>query len=150
MDEFTSIAIWILVIYLAVNASIVWFSNSTTFVDAGWGIGGITSDDRFTESDLNSYNVNIFGTDCSQVSANDLVNTTACGISQIYNGGAKLINSFWNFLTAWSKLLDAIFTPLGTLGDLFKGILIPFLGLIEFVAILVVTLRIVGVIRGGS
>jgi len=150
MDEFTGIAVWILITYLAINAAVVWFDSSDTFQNAGISAGGFTTDTRFSETDLNSYNTNVFGADCSTVSASDLINTTACGISQIYNSGAKLINALWNFVTAWTHLLDVILTPLGSFGELFKGILIPFFALVEFIAILIVTLRIVGVIRGGS
>lgn len=149
MDEFTGIAVWILIIYLSINTAVVWFDSSTVIQNAGLSIG-VTADSSYSQSDLNSFNTNIFGADCSQVSASDLINTTACGISQIYNSGAKFVNSLWRFVTAWSSLLDAILSPLGSLGELFLSILIPFFALIEFIAIFIVTLRIVGVIRGGS
>lgn len=149
MDEFTGIAVWILIIYLSINAAIVWFDSSSVIQNAGLGVG-VTLDSSYSASDLNSFNTNLFGVDCSTVSAGDLVNTTACGISQIYNSGAKFVNSLWHFVTAWSSLLNAILSPLGSLGQLFLSILIPVFALIEFIAIFVVTLRIVGVIRGGS
>ena len=148
MDEFTSIAVWVLMTYLAINAAIIWFDSSTTFQTMGVTTG-INQDNSFTENDMNSIK-SLFGLDCSLVSPSDLINTTSCGLSQLYYGTTEFLGGFWNLLTAWTKLFDVIFTPLGEIGELLKNILIPFFSLVQLAAILFLLLRFVGVIRGGS
>jgi hypothetical protein len=148
MDEFTSIAIWLLIIYLSINTCIIWFSTSTTFSDNGLGISGLTADNSYGQADLNSTKLSFFGTDCSSASPTDLA-FAPCFLLQTTSMFSKIINSLWTFLTAWVNLLTVIFSPIPG-GNLFLGLLIPFFGLIEATAIFVILMRLAGIIRGGS
>lgn len=149
MDEWVGIAAWILIIFLSVNTAIVWFNSSTTLAGTPLVVGGVSANNSYTVSDLNSVNYNIFGVDCSTVTSSDFVNATACTLSQVQGSAFKFVGDLWNFLTAWATLLDQVLIGVPA-GDLFKAILIPFFGLIEFLAIFAITLQVAGIIRGGS
>jgi hypothetical protein len=149
MDEFTGIAIWVLAIFLAVNVTIVWFDSSVDMQNAGLGLG-IVPDTQYGLTDMNSTYTTIFGVSCNNITSNDVVNGTLCGVGQIWDSMIKLTQTLWGGATAWTNLLAIVLNPFGSLGVLLKSILIPFFTLIEFLAIFIILLRVVGVIRGGS
>jgi len=154
LEEFTSIAIWVLMAFLVVNTSVIWFSSSDTFTEnASLQIAGITPDSSFGATDINNSLTGFFGEDCSTASASDLA-YSSCLLSSInpLNPNSipgKMISGLWMLLTAWINLLTAILIGIPG-GDLFLAILIPFFGIIEFAALYVILAQIAGIIRGGS
>jgi hypothetical protein len=148
MDEFTSIAIWLLATFLLINTGIIWFAGQPGLPDGmNLNIGTNTS---FNEADLDSTKATFFGTDCTSVNPLDLA-YAPCFLIQTTSMFSKFINSLWTFLTAWTTLLEAVLTPIpGGIGILIKSILIPFFGIVEAAAIFVILMRIAGIIRGGS
>ena len=148
LEEFASISIWLLIIFLTVNTTIIWFGNSTTFSTNGLSVSGLNPDNSYGVDDINS-SKNYFGTtDCSTVSPTDLA-YAPCFLVQTTSMFYKITNSLWTFLTAWANLLNVILNPLPG-GSLFSGLLIFFFGLIEASAIFVILMQIAGIIRGGS
>jgi hypothetical protein len=152
MDEFTSIAIWLLATFLLINVSIIWFAGQPGLPD-GMNLN-LPTNNTFNESDLNQSKVTFFGLTCESVSATEL-QFAPCFIQQILISGTtiagKIVNALWTFLTAWVGLMDAVLTPIpGGIGVLLKNIFIPFFGLVEAAAIFVILMRIAGIIRGGS
>jgi hypothetical protein len=154
MDEFTGIAVWILMTFLAVNAAIIWFDSSNTFQNMNLDIG-VTQNDAFGQNDINSASNSYYQQDCSTATSNAvdyslcLIGSIGDTISTVTSLPGKIIGSLWTLLTAWASLLNAILLPVPG-GTLFIKILIPFFGLIEFVAIFIITMRVAGIIRGGS
>lgn len=147
LEEFTNIAIWLLIVFLCVNSTIIWLGTSTTFTTNSLDLG-LSANNSYGETDLATTKASFFGTDCSTVSPLDLA-YAPCFLIQTGNMFTKITNSLWTFLTAWSSLLTAILTPIPG-GSLFLGLLIPFFGLIETSAIFVILMQIAGIIRGGS
>jgi hypothetical protein len=147
MDEFTSIAIWLLATYLVVSGVTVWFMNQPTFINNNL-ITGTNQDSTYNEENMLSIR-NTFNLDsCSSVEANPLA-YGFCFLGQIVNLFTDLVGNLWNLLTGWMTLFNWILTPLPG-GSLFRDLLIPFFALIQFMAILVLSLRVGGIIRGGS
>ena len=150
MDEFTGIAVWVLMSFLVINAAIIWVGQDSFMQANSLGATGLTPSTMGTVADANSANsLTFFGTSCSSASANP-VTIVGCGLVNITNTLSKIGGYFWGMLTAWVGLLDAILGGLGSIGTLFKLILIPVFALIEMFAITVLVLRIAGIIRGGS
>jgi len=156
LEEFTSIAIWVLMAFLVVNISIIWFAESDTFSDnASLQISGLTPNDTFGVTDLNTAADAYYNDECSTATASD-PQYTGCIIQGLSNTigslvtlPGKILGSLWTLLTAWYYLLIAVLGGVPG-GSLFIAILVPFFGIIEFVAIFVITMQIAGIIRGGS
>ena len=152
MDEFTNIAIWLVIIYLSINASIFWFANSTTFVDNGLGLKGITEDKSFTLNENPVINFLGFQFDCSTASSNPF-SFVPCSLAEVSGNFNTLKDTIWNLLTAWSNLIGSIFpenTALGDLGEFIQNIVGPIFGGIALLGIFVILLRVAGIVRGGS
>jgi len=161
MEEFTSIAIWVLMAFLVINTSIIWFAQSDTFTEnASLQIAGLNPDDSFGVEDLNTLSGNIAqNEECVAASAVDpayslcLIGQFTGSIVQSASSAVTLLGKFmgsmWTFLTAWYNLLTSVLSGVPG-GDLFLAILVPFFGLIEFIAIFVVSMKIAGIVRGGS
>jgi len=148
MEEFTSIAVWILITFLAINAGVFWFANTDTFIDNGLAIG-IAEDTSFNASSVGDLNASFFGTDCSTVSATDLA-IAPCAFLQVGSFTTKIYGALWNFLTGWVNLLNAILPNWIPASGLFKAILIPILAVIQIFSIFVILLKVAGIVRGGS
>ena len=153
MDEFTSIAIWLLTTFLLINVAVIWFATQPGMGSIGMGLGLIPNT-SYDEANLNASKNNYFNTQCSTVQPNDADYAPCFLINIIPNSvsiAGTILNSLWTFLTVWANLLDVILTPIpGGIGILIKNILIPFFGLIQATAIFVVLMKIAGIIRGGS
>ena len=143
MDEFLGLAVWILMAFLMVNASIMWFQSSDTFIDNG--LNGVGAE-----------NQNIIDYDNIRVDSNS---STVTSTESQYPSGTLgetigLVTSgvgwLWNLLTAWFSVILLITIGLGTIGTLIQVILIPFFALVEAFAIMVLTMKVAGIIRGGS
>ena len=147
MDEFTNIAIWLLIIYLAINSSIIWFAGQDTFVDNFTSIQGLTPNDAFGEADLVIFKGTFFETNCSVASDNPLT-YIPCFLGKVATYFNTLAGQIWGLLTAWSNLLGAILP--GIIGSLVKEVIGPIFGGIAFVGFFVILLRVAGIIRGGS
>lgn len=154
MDEFTGIAIWVLMTFLVVNAAIVWFDSSSTFQTMNLDIG-VAQNDAFGQTDTNTSANSYYQQDCSTATSNAvdyslcLVGSIGDTINTVTSLPGKIIGSLWTLLTAWVGLFNAILLPVPG-GTLFINILVPFFGLIEFIAIFVILMRVAGIIRGGS
>lgn len=147
MDEFTNIAIWLVMIYLAINASIVWFDQTDTFQTAGFSIG-LTPNDAFTKTDPIVLNLVGIQIDCSTASANPFA-YVPCTLAEVGGTFNKLKDQIWNLLTAWSQLIATIF-PNNPIAGLIQGIIGPLFGGIAIIGIFVILLRVAGIMRGGS
>ena len=150
MDEMTSVAIWILITLLVINTSVVWFSSTDTFIDNGLAIG-VTENAKFTGEDSNALMLSFFGVevDCSTASANPLL-WGPCWLARTFVLVGEALDTLWTFGTAWVNLVNAMIPDWIPASGLFKAILIPIVFVIQFFAIFVITLRVAGIIRGGS
>jgi len=150
MDEMTSVAIWILITFLVINTGVYWFSSTDTFQDNGLAVG-VTDNTTFTASDSNSLMLSFFGieVDCSTASANPLL-WGPCWLARTFVLVGEALDSLWSFGTAWVNLINVILPDWIPASGLFKAILIPIFFVIQFFAIFVITLRVAGIIRGGS
>jgi len=143
MDEFVGIAIWILMGFLMVNASIMWFQSSDTFAEFDLNGTGMKTQDAVDYESVNTTD------NCSTVS-NNLLQYAPCVLSQSFGLVTGVTAWLWNLLTAWVSVLDLSLTNLGSIGYLMKIILIPFFALVQIFAIMVIGLRLAGIVRGGS
>jgi hypothetical protein len=143
MDEFLGLAIWILMAFLMVNASIMWFQSSDTFINNGLnGVGATTQ----TIVDYNGLQP-----DSSGSTATSEENQFPPGnLSDTFGLVTGAIGWFWNLLTAWVSVIFLITSELGEIGVLMQVVLIPFFALTEVFAIMVLAMKIAGIIRGGS
>ena len=146
MDQFLDIAIWVFMTFMIVNAGVYWFAQQDTMIDNGLAVAGITERTDFTEADQNIF---FFGTDCSTASPTDLA-YGPCFLARTFNAVTTGVDNLWTFLTSWTHLLDAILPDWIPASGLFKDILIPLFGIIQFFAILVILMRVAGIVRGGS
>jgi len=145
MDEFLGMAVWILMAFLMVNASIMWFQTSDTFVDNGLNGIGVNDQNLININELDS----LQGTDCSTVSS-DLLQYPTCILGNTTNFVTTVIGWFWNLFTAWNNVLLLITSGLGSIGNLVYIILMPFFAIVEVFAIMVILLKLAGLVRGGS
>jgi hypothetical protein len=169
MEEFTSIAIWLLIAIMAINTTIVWFANQPTFMDEtlGLSVPNVTDNSNFVTSDVNALK-NAYYTpklECSTVVITDqdygpcvlqtigdifspitgAVGAVASGVGTV----GAFVQDVWNFAFAWAYLLDSI--TIGIPGaELFANLIKGLIFVIEIAAIVVLVLKVAGIIRGGS
>lgn len=143
MDEFLSIAIWVLIAFLSINTAIIWFSTSSTFTDNGLGLVGGTDDNSFNQTQVTA----LQGTNCSTVSST-IFDFAICFFNQLVAISSSIISSLWGFLFAWTTLLTAILSVFGSAGQLFVNIFVPFFALVELIAILLLVSKIAAIARG--
>lgn len=163
MDEFTGIAVWLLISILAINVTIVWFGSQPTFADdsLGLNIPGITQNNTFASNDLNALKENYYSSQassCNTITTNvadipPCVYETLNGLFKPITQGLSTIGGFisdiWNFAFAWASVINSIFSTVPG-GSLFAGIFNLIFGGIEIAAIVILLLKVVGIIRGGS
>ena len=163
MDEFLGIAIWVILGFLIVNMSLIWFASQPTIAEKdNFGLQGLTPDFSLTTDDLNGLQSTIALTDCATASA-DALQYSGCliaqfagGIVQSATGAVTLIGKMggllWNMLFGWHTVLTQVLG--GNLynygGKLFVDILTIIFGGIELGAIFIIFLKVAGIIRGGS
>jgi hypothetical protein len=147
MEEFTSYAIWVLVIFLSINSAVVYFSGTDTFNDNSFNpeIDGSTD---FSNDDLDAFKNNYQNVNCNTATSS-LPDYAFCVIEQLQLTTQKFLGGIWNLLFVWTNLLTAILSPLPG-GNFVIGIVVPFFSLIQFGAIFVILMKIAGIIRGGS
>lgn len=145
MEEFTNYAIWILMVFLSVNAAIIWFADTSTFDDNGFATG-IQTDDTYNTADVNALTGSFFGVSCDTANSNVLL-YAPCALIQAQLVADNVIGSIWGLLTRWQGLLTSVLSPLPG-GALIVGILIPFFSLIQIMAILVIILKLAQIVRG--
>lgn len=142
MDEFLSIALWIMVAFVTINGMIIWFNSDTTFTQNNLNLDASATDSSFGQT----YIDNAYYVDCSAVS-NNIFSYAICYFNQLTSMATSLIGTLLNFLFAWTGLLTAI-TSMIPGGELFKIIFLPFLGLTEVTAILLIVMKLAAVARG--
>lgn len=148
MDEFVSISVWMVIIFLILNSTIFWFANQEPFTSVeGLGIPGITKQTGFVIPETQSAFFGII--DCSTVTA-DPVALGLCFIQKVFNMFEAFVATIVNFVFAWKILLDAIFPDAIPGVSLFKELLIIILTAIQFFAFFVVIMRVGAIIRGVS
>ena len=151
MDDFLNIAIWILMSFLMINASIMWFQGSDTFTDNP-SLNNGTGMQPQNVVDIDEFKTTQTLSACATVSSN-LFALPPCILEQMFNViklGTGVLGWFWGLLTAWITVLNLSLNGLGTIGDLMKVVLIPFFALVEIFAIVVITMKVAGIVRGGS
>jgi hypothetical protein len=143
MDDFLNIAIWILMSFLMINASIMWFQSSDTFTT--YGLDGT----GYQEQNIIDYNGLGIDVDASTVTSDELQYPPGI-LTNVLDLGTSITGWFWNLLTAWITVLNLTLSSIGAVGTLMKMVLIPFFVLVEIFAIIVIAMKIAGIIRGGS
>ena len=160
MEEFLGIAIWVLIGFLIVNSTLLWFSAQPTIAGANaFGLQGLTPDYSLQPSDVNNLKTNIAAQDCAIASSGDLdyslclISQFAGSVVQSATNATSLIGKvsglLWNLLFAWNTVLNA---TLGLIvgGELFIMIFTLIFGGIEIAAIFIIFIKVAGIIRGGS
>lgn len=140
MDEMLSIALWIMVIFMTISATVTWFGTQPD-MPTGLGLTGFSG----SSIDVNAYQ----SSSCTMTSSATPLDYAWCFVGKITEPVSQLVNGIWNLLTGWTNLLHAIFVGVPA-GDLFEGILIPFLSIIEIGAVLIILMRVASIIRGGG
>jgi hypothetical protein len=142
MDEFLSIALWIMVGFITINGMIIWFNSDPTFTQNGLGLDASATNSSYGQSYIdNAYNVS-----CDAVSSN-IFSYAICYFNQLTSLANSLIGTLLNFLFAWTGLINAICSMIPG-GDLFRIIFLPFLGLTEVTAILLIVMKLAAIARG--
>ena len=143
MDEFASLALWLLIIIFSINLSIIYLANTETFTtyypELKLNIVNGTYFEDYSYSDTNS-------TIPNTVSSNP-VTLSITFLANMANGIVKLFNTLLVLFGAWVNLL-AIVLPESIGGGFFIAVLKPLFGIGSLVGILLLFLRGAGVIRG--
>jgi hypothetical protein len=154
MEEFTSIAIWVLIIFFSVNATIVWFDSSSTFTDNGLSLG-VTKNESFNIEKVEESKTDYYSKDCSTSTSNPLdyslclLSTIGDAITSFITLPGRIIGGLWTLSTAWIGLLQIILIIIPG-GQIFVDLLVVFFVIIQFTALFIITMKIAGIIRGGS
>ena len=152
MEEFSGIAIWILVVFLLVNTLVVWTSASPSLAGTGFVVPqqsqqtilfGLTS---MEEIEFNFFNIIV--QNCSTATPFDLA-YGPCFLQRTIFVVDQIISAFWNFSTAWVNLINVMFTGVPG-GDLFISLFTFIFGAIQISAIGVLLMKLAGIVRGGS
>lgn len=146
MDEFLSIALWIIATFMIVNGLVIWISTDTNAETFNLNLLNYSNSSPFNSTDISSIETTSTAS-CGEVLANAPQYIT-CSLNKITSPVLYTVSSIWKTVTVWQNLLDLIFSPLGTLGDMFLGLLIPILTIIEISAIVVILMRLAAIIRG--
>jgi hypothetical protein len=143
MDEFASLALWLLIIIFSINLSIIYLANTETFTthypELKLNIVNGTYFEDYSYSDTNS-------TIPNTVSSNP-VTLSITFLANMANGIVKLFNTLLVLFGAWVNLL-AVVLPESIGGGFFIAVLKPLFGIGSLVGILLLFLRGAGVIRG--
>lgn len=143
MDEFLSIALWIMIGFIAINVMVTAFNLDTTISSNGLGLSGVGSSSAFNESDVNAYSTSVCDTSSSSIFSYPI-----CYFNQLVSMAFGVIDHLGSFMTNWITLLNVIFLPFGSYGTMFVNMLVPFLGLTELIAILLLVMKLAAVARG--
>jgi hypothetical protein len=152
MEEFSGIAIWILVVFLLVNTLVVWTSASPSLAGTGFVVPQQSEQtivfglSKMEEIEFNFFN--IIKSNCSTVSSSDLA-YGPCFVQRTFYVIDQMVTGFWNFSTAWVNLISVMFTGVPG-GGLFISLFTFIFGAIQISAIGVLLMKIAGIVRGGS
>ena len=141
MDEMLSISLWLIIAFMTVSASVMWFGAQTDF-PSGMGLTGYDSNTLINPDDYSNLT-------CEMTSLFEFPAYAFCFINQLTTPVFGVINAIWQLLTSWQNLLTAIFASVPA-GDLFGAILIPFFSIIELGAVIVLLMKFAALIRGTS
>jgi hypothetical protein len=139
MDEMLSMALWIMVVFMTISATITWFGSQTDF-PTQLGLIGLGSNTLLIPGTY----VNV---SCEMTSLFEAPGYAWCFLGKITSPILGMVDAIWKLLTSWTNLLNAIFVNIPA-GSLFAGLLIPFLGIIEIGAVIVILMRLSAIIRG--
>jgi hypothetical protein len=139
MDEMLSMALWIMVAFMTVSATVVWMGSQTNF-PTQLGLVGVTDSNLINASDYTNIS-------CSMTSLFEAPGYAICFLNQLTAPILGVVAATWKLLTSWINLLHAIFISVPA-GDLFEGLLIPFLSIIEIGAAIVILMRLAAIVRG--
>lgn len=140
MDEFTSIAIWLLIVIMSINSAVIYLDATPTFHDNGLGLG-ITTDTYFSD-----YSFSIDSNNSNTITTTQ--RTTSQGSSSdVTTSGNKITNTMGVVLFAWTSILNAVLLGVPG-GQFFIWILLPIVGFAQIVAMFIIGLRIFSAIRG--
>lgn len=147
MDEMLSMALWIMVAIGTVGFVVSWFTAQSDF-PTGLGLNGV--DQNIGISASNYTNIT-----CEMTSLFEAPGYAICFLNQLVSPILGLVEGIWKILTNWQLLLKAIFgynattdTYLVPAGDLFVGLLLPFITIMEIGAAIVILMRLAAIIRG--
>jgi len=147
MDEMLSMSLWIIIAFMTVSFTVTWFTAQPDFPT---GLGLVGMDNNTIISPEPYVNVS-----CDMTSLFEAPGYAICFLNKLVEPVVGVITAIWKILTSWTQLLHAIFgynsttdTYLVPGGALFAGLLIPFLGVIEIGAAIVILMRLAAIIRG--
>lgn len=139
MDEMLSMALWIMVAFMTVSSVVVWMAAQPGF-PAGLGLVGVDNNALLEPSQYSNIT-------CEMNSLFEAPGYAICFLNQLTSPILGMVAGIWKLLTSWINLLEAIFVSVPA-GDLFASILIPFLGVIEIGAAIVILMRLAAIVRG--
>jgi hypothetical protein len=139
MDEMLSMSLWIMVAFMTVSGTVAWFAAQSDFPT---GLGLVGMDNNVLISPAPYVNVS-----CEMTSLFEAPGYAVCFLNKLVEPVVGIVSAIWKLLTSWILLLNAIFVSVPA-GDLFAGILIPFLGVIEIGAAIVILMRLAAIVRG--
>jgi hypothetical protein len=147
MDELLSIALWVMMAIATIGFVVSWFTAQSDF-PTGLGLQGV--DNNFGIS-ASSYT----NPTCEMTSLFEAPGYAICFLNELISPILGLVKGIWKILTNWQLLLKAIFgynattdTYLVPAGDLFVGLITPFLTIMEIGAAIVILMRLAAIIRG--
>jgi hypothetical protein len=143
MDEMLSMSLWIMIAFMMVSASVMWFNSQTDISYFNLGIKDYSGDSG--QLDANKYTV----TACEMTSLFDAPQYAVCFLNKITAPVVDVVSAIWNLLTNWQILLHNIFAAVPA-GDLFESILLPFFTIIEIGAAIVILMRLAAIVRGSG
>lgn len=143
MDEFTSIAMWIVIAFLSVNITAMWINANSTVLH----ISGL--DDTIFDSvmsDRNSLQAQ-FNTPTGNYVASTTPSVSTEYPPKVEIGWNTIGNTIKAGYAGWFFILQSVFASVPG-GSLFMWILIPFLAVVQVVASFVIILRMALIVRG--
>lgn len=139
MDEMLSMALWIMVAFMTVSSVVVWMAAQPGF-PTGLGLVGVDNNALLEPSQYTNIT-------CEMNSLFEAPGYAICFLNQLTSPILGVVAGIWKLLTSWINLLEAIFVSVPA-GDLFASLLIPFLGVIEIGAAIVILMRLAAIVRG--
>lgn len=139
MDEMLSMALWIMVAFMTVSSVVVWMAAQPEF-PTGLGLVGVDNNALLEPSQYTNIT-------CEMNSLFEAPGYAICFLNQLTSPILGMVAGIWKLLTSWINLLEAIFVSVPA-GDLFASLLIPFLGVIEIGAAIVILMRLAAIVRG--
>jgi hypothetical protein len=140
MDEMLSMALWIMIAFTTISASVVWFNSQSDISQFNLGLNGYTQGSSLSASNYTNIR-------CEMTSLFEVPGYAICFLNQLVSPILGVVEGIWKLLTNWSNLVHAILVNVPG-GSLFELLIIPFLTIIEIGAAIVILMRLAAIVRG--